>query len=207
MMVLPVSATAQAEVDAWQPDKTKKLINYTTANLMNFGLGVQLEGIRDYGTGLALMWRGGSERQLLNITAGFEFIWHNPVDITPRHHDIRYAQISPNAAVRLNFVRWTKGSIYADGGISYNWNVESKYRSFDKEISDTLTRHHFSINPRIGFQTYNFDIGLYARYDLKPTFLQQKIYEDSSYDYYALGPVINERWSLGISLILYLRGY
>lgn len=205
MTTITVSAAAQAEVEEWQPDRIKKLKNYTTANLKNFGIGVQFEGMRDYGAGFTFLWRGGSEKQLINLTAGSELVWHNPIDLTPKYHDIKYWRFSPYAALRINVIRLQNSSIYVDGGMSYDLNAESKYRGFDKEISDTLVRHHFSVISRIGFHTYNYDIGIYARYDLKPTFLQQEIYENRNYDYYALGPVINERWSLGLSLILYLR--
>lgn len=202
--LMPVCAFAQGEIQEWQPDRGKKMMLFTKANLVNIGLGAECEGFYNYGAGARLEWRAGSERQLINAIAGWEIIWHN--HIHKEKPNIIYVQNSPYFAFRINYARMAPGSLYLEGGMSYNINAGEKYRIADRETSDKLlARNHFSTSMRMGYVTDRYDISVFARYDLKPTFNQKYIYETGSFDYYAMKKALNERWSIGLCMLWYFR--
>lgn len=204
LTAMPVCAAAQDDAYAWKPDRARKQMYLAKANLANIGLGIECEGLYNHAAGIRLEWRAGSERQLLNFISGWELLWHNPID--SGRPQVTLLQNSPYASLRLNCIRMSAGSIYAEGGASFNLNYGMTYRAGDRQTSDSLlVRNHFSTHLRMGFVTDNFDVSIFARYDLKPTFNQKHIYDTKAYDYYAMGPAINERWSIGLCMVWYIR--
>lgn len=210
-----VCAYAQTDAVIWNPDPAKKKAAFTKANLCNFGFGLEVEGFYGYAPGLTITWRGGSERQMFNITAGMELLYQNPFRSNRKHHTLSFGQFVPYAGARFNLYRSIKGSMYAQGDLSYILNFEPVYHTRDTKSSELiskdtprdsiLVRHHPAATFRMGFNNDIIDVGAYARYDMKPSVNQKLIYENPLYDYYAFGPAINERWSVGLYLIIYLR--
>lgn len=208
-----VCVWAQTDALVWNPNPAKKKAAFTKANLLNFGFGFEAEGFHGYAPGLTAIWRAGSERQLFNFIAGMEVLYQNPLRSNKKFHTLSYGQFVPYGGARFNVYRHTKGSLYAQGDLSYILNFEAIYHtenakkteliSNDTTRDSTLVRNHPAATFKIGFCNDLIDFGAYTRYDMKPSINQKFIYENPIYDYYAMGPAINERWSIGLYLIVY----
>lgn len=215
LFLATICAHAQTDDLLWNPNPIKKKLQFTLDNSYNFGFGIEAEGFYNYSPGLLLMWRGGSHRQLLNLTAGAELLYQNPVRTNRRYHTISFGQFAPYAGLRINFFRHPSGSLYAEGDVSYNLNFEAKYHTHfstqsqiikkDTSRDSVLVRNHWGSTFKVGFIAESVDFGLYAKYDFKPSLNQKFIYEEPVYDYYSMGPAINERWCLGLYCIIYFR--
>ena len=204
LLLLSVCSYAQTDLESYSQKRLMRQLKYTAANLMNIGMGVTAEGMWNYGAGIKVGWKGGNERQLLNITAGMEYLWHNPVHISKKHHSIAYEQFAPYIGVRVNYTGLKIPVLYAEADISYCLNHSSKYRSGQHTITSPLTRNHHAPVFRIGYEMEDIEFCCYARYDMKPSIRQEYIYDNEPFDYFKLGPAINERWTIGISLFYYI---
>lgn len=172
----------------------------------SFGLGAYASAWNNNEMELFLTTKIGGEHVPLNgfISLGFSY-WNL---FLPKAADKTFSDnlFIVSAGCRFN-VGWQ--SLFVDTAISFNLPTKllrptNLYKTYN-DITDDPLQFNYSLSLCLGRRFGNIDWRIGAVYDLKPIYKQQMIYETPFFDYYSIRPILNERWRVSVSAIIYFK--
>lgn len=172
----------------------------------NIGLGAYVSAWINNDAGLFLTGKLGGDSVPLNgsFSLGFSY-WNN---FLPKGADITFRTtfFFVSMGGRLNLGR---KSLFLDSSIGFrvpfNLSDRNLLYKYYHGISDNPLHFCPYLSMGVGkrFGMIEWHIG--TIYDITPAYRQQMIYETPSFDYYNMRPILDERWRVSVSAIIYFK--
>ena len=176
----------------------------------NFGLGAYVSAWINNDAGLFLTGKMGGEHLPLNglLTLGLTR-WNY---FQPKGADRTFCGTNVFVSLGGRFNIGWKSSfpiMFIDSSIGLRgpWHLsdpDMMYRYYN-HIADNPLKYCPYVSLGIGRRSGKFEFRLGAIYDITPAYRQQMIYETPYFDYYQVRPIIDERWRVAVSAMVYLK--
>lgn len=170
----------------------------------NLGLGAYVSAWINNEAGLFLTGKLGGEHVPLNgiLSLGLSY-WNY---FLPRGADVTFSAttLSISLGGRLN-IGWS--SLFFDSSIGFRIPLRisdpnTMYKYYNGIKYDPLQLCPY-LALIIGRRFGGIECRMGATYDITPAYRQQMIYETPSLDYYQMRPILDERWRVSVSAIIY----
>lgn len=177
----------------------------------NIGLGVYAATwLKNNDAGLFLTGKMGGEHLPLNgmLSLGLSY-WNL---FLPKGADNTFRGVNGFVSLggRLN-IGWRSSFpiLFIDSSIGVRTPIRLSGRTimykYYNHIADEPLKPCPYLTLGIGRRSGKFEWRIGAIYDITPAYRQQMIYETSYLDYYQMRPIIDERWRVAVSAMIYLK--
>ena len=166
-----------------------------------WGGGLHVEAGRNYFVGPRLSVGTGSFRNLFAWQASASYLFANPVDGGTY---VSQQQVMLEAAGRVNLLRWSAGSFFAEASAAWHLPTTASYHSASHSamlIDREIAQSHASLTAILGTQIgSHWQLSAGYVYDLKPAYNQKYLFEHAPFEYEKLHTQIFERGRIVLRL-------